>query len=196
MGYKDITAGAKVARAKHARFVRPKNTLGIEIEFEFKQEARPAAGTDPGYPGGVELRTWVGWFPHDNKEHCKKVMKTLHDVLGFNGNDTADADGVLTDPQAFDWSREVQIVIELEPYEGKTYPKIAWVNKLGGSQFAACEPATLKNDLGALGFKAMFLEARQSAGQKPGAAKQQAPATQPAQPANPSSPTDPDGLPW
>jgi hypothetical protein len=197
MSWKNITSGEKVGKAKRARWVKPKDCLGLEVEFEFTQHTpgelgQPATQTQ-------ELRSWVAWFPVGNAKQHERVMETLRGVLGFNGNDQADpTTGVLTDPNAFDWSREVQLVVEMENFQGKDYPKIQWVNELCGSQFKAAEPATVKNDLTAIGFKALFLASQKAAG-GPAKPKTQAPASTPAArvntpPAQQSA--DPDGIPW
>jgi hypothetical protein len=155
MSYKNITVGNKKGKPVGARWVRPKDKLAIEIEFEFLEASS----------GTQERLCWRGWFPQDKPQHCEKVMRTLVETLGFNGNDSYDpATGLLTDPNAFDWSRESQIVVESEEFEGKTRMGIAWVNKLGGGQFAACAPTVLKQELGAIGFKALFLETKKKLG--------------------------------
>lgn len=150
MGYKDITDGEKIGRPTHARFIRSKSgTMGLEVSFVFKQGANE------------ERLNWVGWL---SEKALENTMKTLVETLGFNGDETTDDQGNLTHPQALAWDHEVKLVIEHEtnPANDKTYPRIKWVNKLGGSAYAACVPQTIKNDLGALGFKAAFLAAKQS----------------------------------
>ncbi len=166
MGFKDITAGNKTAKPIAARFIKAKTgTLGMEVAFKFVEN------------GQDERLNWVGWLSSGAIEN---TMKTLVDVLGYNGNDAVDANGVLVDPKALDYLKEVSLVVELERYQGqdgteKSSPKIKFVNKLGGSQFENCTPEVIKNDLHALGFKAAFLAARQS---HPQVAKKQEPVQQ------------------
>jgi hypothetical protein len=146
--------GTHVAKVKAARFIKSKTgTLGFEVAFIIGAEQ--------------ERMTWVGWL---SPKAIDNTMRTLVDVLGFNGNDAVDANGVLTDPKALDYTREVALVIENESYTnpetGNTSvsPRIKWVNTLGGGQYAGVAPESVKNDLGACGFKAAFLAARQNAG--------------------------------
>ena len=89
----------------------------------------------------------------------------LANVLGCNGSEVVDGNGNYTDPKFLDYKREVKLVVEGEEYEGKIYPKIKWVNALGGSAFAGCSPEIVKNELGAIGFKAAFLAAKQATAQ-------------------------------
>lgn len=152
MSFKDIVAGDYVAKPVGVRFIKsPKTgTVGLETMFKFKVGANE------------ERLSWVGWLTENALENS---MKTYVEVLGFNGNENHDANGVLTDPKAINYEQEVKLVIEMEQYEGKERAKIKWVNNLGGSGFVACEPETVKNHLGAIGFKAAFLSAKQAMGQ-------------------------------
>ena len=139
MGIKDITAGTKKAKPIAARFIETdKGTPGIEVAFEFDNERL----------------TWVGWMTEKAQERSVKI---LVEVLGWNGSEAVDAEGVFTDPKAFSFGKDVEVVVELETYEGKTYPKIKWVNNLGGgSQFSGAAPTKIKS----LGLKALFLAAK------------------------------------
>jgi hypothetical protein len=151
MSYKDITAGERKAKPIAARFMKSKNkgTMGFEVIFEFEE---PSTGSQ-------ERQGWVGWLSAAAMEN---TMDTLVNVLGFNGNDTTNEDGTLSDPEAINWDAEVKIVIEMEEYNGKNYPKIKWVNKLSGGTHSTVEVKTLKADLDKLGFKAAFLMAKKT----------------------------------
>ena len=147
MSYKDVTAGEKIARPIGARFIKSKTgTVGIEIAFRFNE------GTL------TEQLNWVGWL---SAAAIENTMDTLTNVLGFNGDDTTDANGQLTNPHALAYLQDVKIVVEMEEYEGKSRAKIKWVNRLGGSGFQAISVDTIKADLNAIGFKAAFLAAKQ-----------------------------------
>lgn len=164
MSFKDITAGTKIGKATAARFIHAgeKQTPAIEVSFEFEE---PSTGTR-------ERLAWQGWLTTTGKNGGKGAlegtMETLVERLGFNGNESFDEKtGVLTDPHVLNWKKEVQLVIEMEvnPNDSKSYPKIKWVNNLGGSMFEGCTPELIKNQLGAMGFKAAFLAAKQKAPQ-------------------------------
>lgn len=149
MGFKDITAGKKLARVAAARFVNSqKGTLGIEVAFRFKQ-------------GEVEERIqWVGWCTADA---IQRTMKTLVEVLGFNGDDSVDPSTKFLKATALDMNRDVELVIEMQTYEGKTHPRVSWVNNpnsAGG--FESPGQNQISAQLSAVGFKAAFLAAKQT----------------------------------
>lgn len=166
MGYKDITAGNKTGRAKAARFIKSKGgTLGFEVSFEFKEG------------NSQERLSWVGWLTEKSLEN---TMETLVDVLGYNGSEVANAEGLLTDPKVLDYARDVQLVIEMEARKDESGnpklddagqaildPRIKWVNKVGGSAYVGLAPETAKNELLQIGFKAAFLKAKQSSAPPP-----------------------------
>lgn len=160
MGLRDITSGEKLANVKGARFIESKGgTPAIEVAFEFTE---PSSGT-------VEHMTWAGWL---TENALKNTMKTLVDVLGYNGSDAVDENGMLTDPNVFDFSKQVKLVIELEEQKNddgtvKTnaetgeivvYPKIKWVNSLGGSGYTGMTVEKVKSAVASTGFKAAFLQ--------------------------------------
>ena len=160
MGYKDITAGKKKAFASAARFIKSeaKGTPGIEVVFNFEE---PNTGTQETY-------NWVGWLSPAAKDN---TMDTLVNVLDCNGDEAVDQNGVFTHPEFINKKKEVELVIELEAAldsDGKPkldnttfdpimYPRIKWVNNIGGSQYATCSPEVVKAELANTGFKAGFL---------------------------------------
>lgn len=117
MGYKDIKAGEKVGKPIAARFVKPKEHLGLEVSFEFEESS-----------GSRERLTWTGWL---SEAAIENTMDCLVGVLGFNGNDDCDDNGILTDSNALAYGRQVKLIVELDEYNGKHYPKIKFVNRMG-----------------------------------------------------------------
>src|SRR4051812_11222862 len=102
-----ITAGDKIAKPTAARFIQAKTgTIGLEVAFSFKE------------PDGSEGRlNWVGWLSPttaEKKGAFERTMETLVEVLGFNGNDSVDANGILVDPKALAYDKEVKLVVEME----------------------------------------------------------------------------------
>lgn len=157
MSYKEITSGNKTAKALAARFIEAgeKKSLAIEVSFEFEE---PSTGTK-------ERLAWQGWLTPNAIEN---TLRTLTEVLEFNGNETHDANGVLTDPNVLNFTKEVQLVVgrETNPNNDKEYPKVKFVNNFSGSsKFQGATPDVLKNKLGAIGFKAAYLAAKQKAPQ-------------------------------
>lgn len=160
MGYKDIKKGDYVGKPLAARFVKAKSgTIGLEVGFEFKNPA-----TD-----GPERLAWTGWL---SEKAIDNTMKTLVEVLGFNGSKKCDKDGVLTDPKALNYGQDVKLVIDLEPNQDGTkhYPKIKFVNKLGGSAYASADVETVEADLAGLNFDGAFAAAKSGGGSVAGEA--------------------------
>lgn len=149
MSYRDITAGDKKAKVVAGRFIKSsKGTMGIEVAFEFEE---PTTNTQ-------ERMNWVGWL---SEKALENTMDTLVNVLCFNGNDNVNQAGEFTDPNVFDFNKEVKLVVEMEEYDGKTRAKIKWVNNVGGSGFQGITPEVIRGELAATGFKAAFLSATQ-----------------------------------
>lgn len=57
----------------------------------------------------------------------ERTMKTLHGVLGWQGDDISELNGtgILCD-------KELWAEVDEETYEGKTYSKVQWLNPVGG----------------------------------------------------------------
>lgn len=148
---KNILPGKKVGRPVVARFMKSQNTgtLGMEIQFAFME---PSTGI-------TETLNWVAWLTETSIE---RSMDTLVNTLGFNGNDSQHPDGILSDPTALAYGIDVELVVEHEEYKGKYYPKIKWINKMGGGKFSQCTPETIKSELETIGFKGFFLAAKQN----------------------------------
>lgn len=64
--------------------------------------------------------TWFGFFTEKTTESTIRALRTC----GWQGTDLTDLTGIDTN--------EVLLVIENETYDGKTSPKVRWVNPLGG----------------------------------------------------------------
>ena len=146
-----ISAGQKIAKATAIRFVSSKaGSVGIEVGFQIGLEGR---------------LSWTGWL---TEKALEQTMKTLVEVLEFNGDEATvvvpDGDmrqGMMANQDCINRVKDVQLVVENETYEGKTFAKIKWVNNVGGGQFAGCSPEIVKNQLSSIGFKAAFLSAKQ-----------------------------------
>ena len=165
MGYKDITAGTKIGKIAAARFVESKTgTMGIELSFRFEEGQ------------SFETLNWVGWL---SEKAIKYTMDTLVNVLGYNGSKEVNGEGVLTDKNAFDFDREVKLVVELEPRvnaEGIQQldkemnpiidPRIKYVNSLSGSGFAAVQPQVVKQKLANIGFDGVLLATMKASGKE------------------------------
>ena len=108
-----------------------------------KQKGTPQVGVEFAFttPEGTnETMWWIGYL-------TEKARERSFDVLGlikFNG----DAD---FGPGSFDPDVEVELVIEMEEHEGKTHPRIKWVNEPGGSKFSDLPVTEVKTMITSLG---------------------------------------------
>lgn len=150
MGFKDITEGKRTAVPIMARFIEPEGkTPSIEIIFEFEEPST----------GKAERIPWNAYFSADATE---RSMKTLKDVLSFNGNfdvvapDGIKVQGTLSDPDVIAFGREVEIDIQLEEYNGRTRAKVAWVNAIGGNKQVGCAPEQAAGIVERLGLREAF----------------------------------------
>lgn len=164
MGWKEITKGDKIAHAKGARFIKSgqKGTPGIEIAFEFEEPTT----------GQRETLNYVGWL---SEKAINNTMDMLTNVLNSNGVEDTDVNGVFTSPGFIDTKKEVKLVVDMElgmekdgvtPKKDKVtgedvyYPRIKFVNNIGGSAYANVTPDVVKTELASLGFRAAFLASR------------------------------------
>lgn len=152
MSYKDITEGKYTAKIVGGRMIQNKDKTKTAIEIAFDLQAGDS----------IERLLWQGWL---SEAAIERTMKTLVEVLGYNGSTALDEDGHLTDPAVFDFSRQVTLVVEMEEYQTQTgemrqSPKIKWINAIAKSAFAGLRPETVKSTLAATGFQAAFLAAK------------------------------------
>ncbi len=154
-----ITAGNKIARAGAIRVVESKNkgTKSIEVMFAFDENGVPAR------------LYWNGWLTPGALEN---TLKTLIEVLDYNGDETVvtvpagdPREGMFANQDCINLRKDVQLVVEMESWEGKERPRIKWVNNISGGQFGGCSPEVVKSHFGAIGFKATYLSVKQGAPQ-------------------------------
>ena len=86
-------------------------------------------------------------------------MRTLVEVLEFNGDDEVMPGTSSLKPGAINSQKDVELVIEPEEYEGKSRLRVKWVNNLNRG-FESLSPDVVKTELRSLGFKAAFLAAK------------------------------------
>lgn len=116
--------GSYKARATEALLIKSKDkgTPGIQVNFEVTE----------GDFAGQTVR-WDGWLTEKTAE---RTLESLS-YCGWTGDDIS----VFAEkgcPESLD-GNIVEIVVELEPYQGteekyagKSFPRVQWVNKLGG----------------------------------------------------------------
>lgn len=119
-----IQAGRFIAHA-HVAKLGTTETGKDQIGVQFRLDEGPDEG---------ELVSWYGYFTD------KAVQRTLESLrhCGFVGYDLNVFDGT---PEATSrlLPRSVELDIEIEEYEGKSRPKVRWVNAAGGMPFVKKE---------------------------------------------------------
>lgn len=73
-----------------------------------------------------ELCEWIGYLSH---AAIPGTVKSLVEAFGWDRN--LDALGKLLDSGPF-VGKECEITVEDEEYKGKIYPKVKWLNRVGG----------------------------------------------------------------
>jgi hypothetical protein len=121
---------------------KTKGTPQVGIEFEFYP-------TETGEP---ERIWWVGYL---TEKAIENTIKTLA-ICGHNGDESFPAGCFSTE--------QVEIVIEMETYEGKTTPRVRWVNQLGASKFSNIQPDEAKKIATSVNLKAQVMAAKQKLG--------------------------------
>lgn len=98
--------------------------------------------------------TWDGWLSDATFDRTVESLRHC----GWKGSDFNDLTGLDTN--------EVELVIENEPFEGKTYSRVKWVNAPGGGLAfrKAMDPGKTASFAAAMNAKIKALEA--SKGQK------------------------------
>jgi len=109
-----INAGTYKAHATKAELGETKaGAPQIAVTFRIIDDDQPEAV-------GAEL-VWYGYFTE--KAKARTLESLVH--AGWDGDDIEELAGLGT--------TEVNIVVELDTYNGRTRPKVQWVNAIGGS---------------------------------------------------------------
>ena len=111
-GYKEGTFKGKVTDYGISETKKGDPQVEVKFDVQFEEGDKPM--------------TWRGSFNGGAKEITLKALL----VLGLNGEPGDLIDGPAGN--ALPLGREVNLVIANEPYEGKDFYKIQWVNKIGG----------------------------------------------------------------
>lgn len=92
--------------------------------------------------------------------------------MGLSDDDKIEnlADGI--DSKLLDMDRELEIDVQMDTYEGKTRPKIAWINEVGGGKFKhAMNKEEFKAKLGGMNIKSNLKAIRHEMGMVEGVSK-------------------------
>jgi len=147
-----IPEGDYTGKAIGIRFIKPKDKIAVEVSFLLKDNE------------GKEIKkTWQGYCTEAAQKH---TLRQLVNHLDYDGDieveDVPDGHpkfGWLKNQNCINRNKEVSLQIKHNPSEDgtKMYDNIAWINALGGGQFAGASVQVVQSDLTALGWKASFL---------------------------------------
>lgn len=119
-----------------------KGTPGISVEMVF-------------HPDGVETSlTWTGWLSEGAFDRTVESLRTM----GWAGDDLENVTGL---------TAEVELVVQNEEYEGNVYPRIAFINRLGGALGAKMTADKAQSFAAAMRSRIRALDA--AGGRKPAA---------------------------
>jgi hypothetical protein len=95
-------------------------------------------------PGAGHSITWIGFFTENTTE------RTIESLVnsGWKGTDLTELDGLEGEKVFAALGNEVSLTIENETYEGKTRPRVRWVNK-------AAQQFEMKNKLSKEGLASL-----------------------------------------
>lgn len=114
--------------------------VGAELGYTSKGHEQVAVAVEfLDGPNAGKSMTWYGYFTERTADRSLESLM----IAGWDGEDLSALTGVGT--------TEFEVVVELDTYEGKTKPRIQWINRLFGTG-----PA-LKNKMDA-GARSSFAE--------------------------------------
>jgi hypothetical protein len=107
----DLLQGRFRAKAKtwDLGFSEGTGTDQVAVEFEIVD----------GEEKGRRI-TWYGYFTEKTEERTVEALR----IMGWTGGDIAQLNGLD--------ANEVELVIEIDEYDGKERSKVQWVNRVGG----------------------------------------------------------------
>lgn len=114
----------------------------LAIRFEFD------------YEGGRRDLVWFGSLHENALKHTLNAIENC----GFKYGSLVE----FLKPDAIDYTREVDIVVEHNTYNGKTSARVKWINRPGGMELKSMAPEAAKNRLA--GYDILLREHRKSAG--------------------------------
>lgn len=129
-----LNPGKYPARATAIQFgSSSKGTAQVAVTYEVTDG--PAAGNSI---------TWIGFFTDGTTE---RTIESLQNS-GWKGTDLTELDGLEGEKLFAALGNEVSLTIENETYEGKTRPRVRWVNR-------AAQQFEMKNKLSKEGLAAL-----------------------------------------
>lgn|SRR5574343_1295156 len=151
MSIKDVKPGNYRARAVGGQWVEAEGAKKayVEVGFEFENDGK---------------KEHINHKMYLSESTIEKTMDTLIVTLGYDESKTLLEDGKMKwFDKTFLADKEVEIVLEHEEYEKKTYTKVKWVNELGGAKKAG---SGIQQALGNANLKELAAAARARMGAK------------------------------
>ena len=108
----DLPAGNYLAQVEEWAITESKNKKTLQVNVKFK-----VAGTHTYY--------WTGMLEGSDK--AKEITVKALRTMGFDSNNESD----LLNEDALDKTKELNVKLEYDTWEGKTIPRINWVNEVG-----------------------------------------------------------------
>jgi hypothetical protein len=113
-----------------------KGTPGISVEIAF---------LDPALAGAS--LTWTGWLSDGAFDRTVESLR----ILGWAGAELDNVSGLD--------ANEVEVVVKAEEYDGNWYPRIQFINRLGGALGAPMAPDKAKKFAAAMRARIQALDA-------------------------------------
>jgi hypothetical protein len=117
--------------------IKPGKFIGKVVDYGFRKTSGGVVEPQIRFKWKDEFNTEFEWNWRGSLKEGKAREITLAAIVtcGFNGDDlSVMADGVPSG--ALDTKKEVLLTVVLEPgNDGKLYPKINWINEVGGGGF-------------------------------------------------------------
>jgi hypothetical protein len=137
---------------------------------------------------------WAGqklvWYGYFTEKTEKRTLESLR-LAGWKGSDLSD----LSDLSAQDVPT-VQLVVEVEEYEGRAAPRVRWVNGTAGGSAVSTPLDDQQRKSFAARMKARVLAFDQESGAPPPKAKVPAPRAGPLKRGSPAPAPDPEDIPF
>jgi hypothetical protein len=157
MSLKDVQPGTYLATPVRGWFgkVGEKLTPACCVEFQFQ----------PTSSGPLEKITATLYLTDNAQE---RSLETLLETLGINEEyamANKDPKGIFPAEGSFT-TNQVSLVLENETYKDKTFLRVKWINRVGGSQFGNTKPEL---SLGNQEIRGLFVKGRYQLGHRPAA---------------------------
>jgi hypothetical protein len=134
----------------------------VDYEIEFSSQGNPQVVLLFQVEGTTDR---IRWYGHLTEKAKNRTYDTL-ELCGFRGTSLDDFCGGVASRiiHPIDMKTPFSIVVENEQYQGKTYTKVKWINRIGGSaHLGKADFNKIKAKLAELNVKADLMQRKQKA---------------------------------